>query len=602
MLKIIVFLVTLLFILSSYACATQAINVGVMNFYSDTPSDKSSEISYGFSETLINKLQKLDNVNVMNREKLLPILNKLNVDINRKLDNSTSKQIGEKAGLDYLINGTLKEHENLLTAKFQLFNVEKGTVIGEKKFTKDMNKIFDLQAEIAMEAAKYFNSPVNETVKKELFFIPAQNMASFKQFSSGLKYYEENRADEAYKFFLKSVQSDTGFLEAHKYFEYAARKSGKLDEFIKHYEAMLTKDPENSILMNYLGNAFVDKGEVNKAESLYKKAIKNSPAFANPYNNLGTIYAASGNFKDAIDNLQKALKYTDVKAPVYYNLGLCYLYMNDNGNAKTYFTHALDIDPSNPDFVAAREMVYGFKVVVSYREKKVPGGRYGEILINSKSLTDIETPGGGMSALERAKVISERLQKMINNGLNPFEIEIARKNKEIVLQTTRGDLIMTVTKNAALREGIKTEEMAKKKLELLEKMLYYTKNVNYTSTGFITQSIEADNKDHMKKGDACYAAGNLEEAEKEYKEGLSENPGLAYGHYCLGMIAFDKKDYEKAMSCFNKAIELEPSYTQAYIWAGKTFLTTGDEGKAHEMFSKALELEPDNEEVKGLVK
>jgi len=496
----------------------------------------------------------------------------------------------------------LKESENLLTAKFQLFNVEKGTVIGEKKFTKDMNKIFDLQAEIAMEAAKYFNSPVNETVKKELFFIPAQNMASFRQFSSGLKYYEENRADEAYKFFLQSVQADTGFLEAHKYFEYAARKSGKLDEFIKHYEAMLGKDPENSILMNYLGNAFVDKGEVNKAESLYKKAIKNSPSFANPYNNLGTIYAASGNFKDAVDNLQKALKYTDVKAPVYYNLGLCYLYMNDKGNAKIYFTHALDIDPSNPDFVAAREMVYGFKIVVSYREKKVPGGRYGEILINSKSLTDVETPGGGMSALERAKVISERLQEMINNGLNPFEIEIAKKNKEIVLQTTGGALIMTVTKNAAFREGIKPEEMAKKKLELLEKMLYYTKNVNYTSTGFITQSIESDNKDHMKKGDLCYASGNLEEAEKEYNEGIKENPSLAYGHYCLGMIAFDKKDYEKAMSCFNKAIELEPAYTQAYIWAGKTLLTTGDEGKAHEMFSKALELEPDNEEIKGLIK
>jgi tetratricopeptide (TPR) repeat protein len=68
------------------------------------------------------------------------------------------------------------------------------------------------------------------------------------------------------------------------------------------------------------------------------------------------------------------------------------------------------------------------------------------------------------------------------------------------------------------------------------------------------------------------------------------------------MIAFDKKDYEKAMSCFNKAIELEPAYTQAYIWAGKTLLTTGDEGKAHEMFSKALELEPDNEEIKGLIK
>jgi hypothetical protein len=91
-------------------------------------------------------------------------------------------------------------------------------------------------------------------------------------------------------------------------------------------------------------------------------------------------------------------------------------------------------------------MVYGFKIVVSYREKKVPGGRYGEILINSKSLTDVETPGGGMSALERAKVISERLQEMINNGLNPFEIEIAKKNKEIVLQTTGGALIMTVTK------------------------------------------------------------------------------------------------------------------------------------------------------------
>ena len=592
----------------SYGAAPEHVNLAVVNFYCDSSAMEKDWLGVGFAETLSEKLTRLSNVNVIEREKQRPVLNEIGVDINQKFDSKMGQTLGQTLGADYLISGDLEEKNNELNVKFQLFDVKDGAIVAEERLSGPTDSVFDLQAELALKVSKYFNTPVSDEVKEELYFMPTQSMASFEKFSSGLQLYETNRIDEAYNFFLGSVKEDTVFLDAHRYFEYTSRKLGKLDDFIANYEAMLVKEPENPVLMNYLGNGYFDKGDLVKAEELYKKSIKIAPTFGNPHNNLATVYAFTGNFKEALSEYEKGLKYSERKAPVYYNMGLCYMNMGDKETAKTYFAKALEIDSKNPDFVAARYYLHGFKVIVNYREKNVPGSTFGEILLNCEPVFEIQTEAGGFSPVERARIVAGRLQTMINDGLEPYELKIGKINEQIVIKTASEQLIMTFTKDMAVREDSTPEKLAEHKMNILKDIMSSSTTVSYTSGGYVLQGVSDKSKVKdmegtseeatcLHRGDAYYSEGKVDLALGEYNKALEINPSFAPAHFCIGVIAYDKKDYEEATVSFNEAIKNSPEYMDAYIWLGKTFMEEGKKEEAKEVFVKAMELDIENSKL-----
>ncbi len=317
--------------------------------------------------------------------------------------------------------------------------------------------------------------------------MPTQNMSSFENFSSGLHFYQSNRIEEAYNFFLSSVNNDTNFVDAHRYFEYTARKTGQLKDFIKNYEAMLAKDPENPILMNYLGNAYFDSGNYEKAESLYKESIKRTPTFSNPHNNLAIIYSIHGKYEEAIKEFENALESSKEPATIYNNMGLCYINMGDVETAKTYFKKALDMEPANPNFVVARYYIHGSKVYVTYNEKKVPEGVFGEISLNTEPVFEIQNQAGGLSPVERAEIIAGRLQELVNKDIKPHEIQVGKINNQITLSTASGDLILTITKDMAEREGTTSDKLAEHKLGILKEILSSSTTISYSAGGFVLQ-------------------------------------------------------------------------------------------------------------------
>jgi tetratricopeptide (TPR) repeat protein len=313
-------------------------------------------------------------------------------------------------------------------------------------------------------------------------------------------------------------------------------------------------------------------------------------------------------YKEGLEEFQKALTYSDRKAPVFYNIGLCYINMGDKDKAKEYFMKALEIDRKNPDFIAARYYIYGVKILVTSREKHVPGEVFGEILLNSEPVFEIQTSVGGFSPYERAAIIAGRLENMISAGLKPVEIEIGKMKNETVLQTAVGQLIMTVTKKVAEREGTTPEKLAKVKMETLKKILTSATSVSYSEGGFVLQGQSGPVKDmkgvstestYLHRGDAFYSDGKTDKAVEEYKKALEINPSFSPACFCLGIIYFEQKDYKNAISNFSNAIKYNDKHIDSYIWLGKSYKESGNVPEAKEIFNRALKIAPDNKEVKG---
>jgi len=620
--KIKVFLVilTLAVILSPGAGAFDNVNLAVMNFYSDN-----SGTGQSFSETLSCKLNKLDNLNVIDRESQKPVLLEMGIRPDQEFNFSSGQALGQTIGADYILCGNLKEETDNLKVKFQLYDVNTDAVVLEDSITGKKEDIFKLQGDLGVKLASYFNTSLTGEIKEGLYFMPTQNMASFEKFSTGLQLYEENRIDEAYNFFLGSIEGDTSFLDAHKYFEYAAKKGGKLQEFIKTYENMLAKDHQNPILMNYLGNGYLDIGNMEKAGELYKNAIKIDSTFPNPHNNLATVYALNGHFEEALKEFETALKYSDRKATVYYNIGLCYMNMKNKEKAETYFKKALEIEPANPDFVVARGVLYGVKIMVEHREKAVPGAIFGEILVNSEPVFEIQTAAGGLTAVERAEIIAKRLQVMIIDGLEPYEIEIGKVNNQVVIGTSKGAIILTVTDEAAKREGMTPESMAEHKGKILKEALNTASSNIHTEGGFVLQptcfkvtqdtinklEIKIDTEPLKDILDSKFTSQNIM---KEELKALGYNPDeiLVIMEFILkedeikeikgsseegdylhrGDAYYSSGNMECASDAYKKALEINPSFAPAQFCLGLVYMENKDYKTSETYLSDAVKNDP----------
>jgi len=69
-------------------------------------------------------------------------------------------------------------------------------------------------------------------------------------------------------------------------------------------------------------------------------------------------------------------------------------------------------------------------------------------------------------------------------------------------------------------------------------------------------------------------------------------PGSAQGHYLLGRIYTQQKDYTSAIASYQTAVELDPQMPNAFFNLGYIYATKKDYIKAQEMFSRVVDLSP----------
>ncbi len=101
----------------------------------------------------------------------------------------------------------------------------------------------------------------------------------------------------------------------------------------------------------------------------------------------------------------------------------------------------------------------------------------------------------------------------------------------------------------------------------------------------------------FKKAAELTAAGQWDEAEAAFKEIIAKSPSVPEVHYNLGYIASQKKDFAAAEAGYLKAVELRPTYGEAYVALAKVYQDQGKPDKAAEIMAKAAQTAPDDAKV-----
>jgi len=124
----------------------------------------------------------------------------------------------------------------------------------------------------------------------------------------------------------------------------------------------LSVTPNNTALLNELGNILVQHGRLQQAVVQYEKALKLQPALGITWNNLGVARTAQGKFADGESAYRRAIKLNGAYALAYYNLGANFDQRGNFDQALVYYQRAIEIDPglldvrNNPQIASNRHI------------------------------------------------------------------------------------------------------------------------------------------------------------------------------------------------------------------------------------------------------
>ncbi|MCL1992636.1 MAG: tetratricopeptide repeat protein [Spirochaetes bacterium] len=101
---------------------------------------------------------------------------------------------------------------------------------------------------------------------------------------------------------------------------------------------------------------------------------------------------------------------------------------------------------------------------------------------------------------------------------------------------------------------------------------------------------------HLRYGICAQKQGDMERAQKGFSVARSMNPNNFEANYWLGVIEFDKKNYEKAVAILQKARAIEPENPAALRSIGHALFRMKKAKEAMTFIRKAIDLAPDDKE------
>jgi len=109
-------------------------------------------------------------------------------------------------------------------------------------------------------------------------------------------------------------------------------------------------------------------------------------------------------------------------------------------------------------------------------------------------------------------------------------------------------------------------------------------------------SSETAEQWYIKGNSCCFDKGDYAEGIKCFNKALELDPNYVDAWYGKGMALFDSGKYEECITSYEKALELEERYGGWY-YKGMALHNLKKYEEAVECFDKALEIEPDDKEA-----
>ncbi|MEI0538184.1 tetratricopeptide repeat protein [Brachyspira pulli] len=212
----------------------------------------------------------------------------------------------------------------------------------------------------------------------------------------------------------------------------------------------------------------------------------------------------------------------------------------------------------------------------------------GAIVYSERILLNKKKDKYGISD-ERAKEIEDfALQEIQNKNKPEFNTEGEEEYYELLEDMLEDGIIDDSERSLLNKRKVKyviSDERAKE----FEDYIKSVKGINET----VSDSSNKENaKDLFEQGKSYINDENYEEAIKCFKKAVELNPDNANNWQLLGRSYEGNDNNEEAMKCLNKALELDPNDADNWYWLGYIYYKDANYEDAIKYLSKSVELNP----------
>jgi TolB-like protein/Tfp pilus assembly protein PilF len=336
-LLVIVGLVAGVYVYWSRSKKTTAIqSIAVMPFVNASGNSELDYLSDGVTETLIQTLSQLPNLNVKSRSSVFRYKGK----------ETDAKTIGKELNVEAILNGRVVQRGEQLTLNLELINAQTENVIWTDQYDRKSSDLVALQNVIARE--------VSSKLKIQLSGDDLEKLAK--------KYTND---PEAYRLYLQGR------------FYWNKRVGPDFERAESYFQQAVARDP--NFALGYVGLAdFKEDNDRPRKKEYIRRALEIDDQLAEAHASLGYQYMVDHNWAESERELKRAIE-LNPKYPQAHQWNGARLMMNGKfDEARASLTRALELDPTSPGI----NLYYAAFLEVS--------GKYDECVLHSKKLIEDE--------------------------------------------------------------------------------------------------------------------------------------------------------------------------------------------------------------------
>ena len=534
------------------------------------PAD-STRLGEIVTNLLITDLSESKYLRVVSSQRMFDILRQLGKEGSRNIDRETASQVAQKAGATWMLTGTILQIQPKVVITAQIIDVKSGQVeASQRSAAVDNEDIFAQVDKLSAEIRNDLDIPglAGESTDKKLTEVTTKSPEAYRYYLEGMDYIRKLYTRKGRESLEMALEYDSTFAMAYYQLAILWRGNPKSLEYIRK-AVKYSNNATRLQRMHILAASDWFAGDIESAIAMLKEIAKEFPDNKEAYVTLSRIHInVKGELEKGIDYLKEALK-IDPGDKLHYNrLAYAYKDMREYDKAIDALDKYIAIAPNEPNPYDSRGEIYAaagkFDLAVSsYRQAlaKDPGFE-----ISLKVLVLIFTH---LRDYERAdscaQVLANNNDKQVRSGGRTYFINsILHKGKfEKALQVLDEGIaadrlddfkgFQHVLKH--IFKGIINAELGRYE-EALENIREGRRILVQSGTGDQNAFVRIYAYVLAQSGNISQAISLLDEAMPSVlKKKDKRDEALIQMSY--GQIEFARKNYEKAIEYYTKAIPIQ---------------------------------------------
>ena len=344
---------------TSDSVATPEKSIAVLPLVNSTGDPAQEYFSDGMSEEFISSLSRLSELKVIGRTSSFQFKGKTD----------DSKAIGEKLGVRYLLEGSVRKSADRVRIAVALVKSADGANVWSETYDREMKDIFAVQSEIAGAVAKHLKvallghdgqtAPLPPTARPS-----NQSVEAYNALLQGNFYFERRTAEDIRKaigYYVEAIRLEPRYALAY------AKLSITAQHLAVNYGSLAPKEKQEAIaqarsaaeralrLDPNLAEAHVAQGKIMEnadfnltgAEAEYRRALALAPQDSSVIRSLAILVSDLGRLDEAVALTQRSIALDPLGSRARRNLALYFTALGRYDEAETAVRGVIALQPQS---------------------------------------------------------------------------------------------------------------------------------------------------------------------------------------------------------------------------------------------------------------